>query len=266
MFSLDGKVAIITGAARGIGFGIASVMAAQGAIVCLVDRNETDGVLSAKSLATQGLKAEFFSCDLCDKAQIYDLVAAVEAKFGRVDIMVHNAGAFPFVSIDDLNDEQLDLTINVNLKAAIYLTKAVAPIMTRQRKGRILFTSSISGPHTGSPLLAHYGATKAGVNGFIKSAALEYARRGITVNGIEPGLTRTQAWEGLASDKEMDELGKCVPVGRMARPADMAHAMAFLASDEAEYVTGQTIVVDGGLTAIETEASLMAFYQEAGEV
>lgn len=238
-------------------------MSELGAKVCIVDRNEELGKEAAASLSSFRNQAEFYACDLADKKQILDLVKAVEERFNRIDIMVHNAGFFPFVTIDELTDEQLDLTININLKAAIYLTKAVAPIMTRQGRGRILFTSSISGPRTGAPLLAHYGAAKAGINGFIKSAALEYARRGITVNGIEPGLTRTQAWDGLATEAEMDALGESVPVGRMARPVDMAYAMAFLASDEAEYVTGQTLVVDGGLTVIESESALAEFYAKS---
>jgi 3-oxoacyl-[acyl-carrier protein] reductase len=153
-----------------------------------------------------------------------------------------------FASIDA---QTLDRTLAVNLKAAFWLTQAALPMLRESRFGRVLVTSSVTGPRVAYPGLAHYAASKAGLNGFIRAAALELAAERITVNGVEPGMIDTQAQHNLGDAKHTEILRKSVPLGRLGRPWDIAAAMLFLASDAAAYITGQTLVVDGGGTLPE---------------
>lgn len=251
---LDGKVALITGAARGIGFGIAELFAQKGAIVYLADVDDKQGKVACEELRGQGLIASYVRADMTDRESIDRLVDTVLAVHPAIDILVHNAGVFIFKGIGEIAEEEIDQTLYVYLKAAFFLTQRVVPTMRKRPNGRLLFTSSISGNRVVTPRLAHYAAAKAGMNAFIRTAALEYARDQITVNGVEPGWIRTKAWDGLASADELVALGGDVPVGRMGGPHDVAHAMLYLASEGAGYVTGQTIVVDGGLTLSESVA------------
>ena len=255
-------MAIVTGAGQGIGKGIAQVFAEQGATVIVAERNPETGQDAVRELTGAGMKCVFEHVEAGDKDSIFSMVSKVVQRCGRLDIVVHNAAVFPFTTIEELTDDQLEQTLAVNLKACFHLTKAAAPQMIKQKKGRILFTSSVTGPRVAVPLLAHYAASKAGVNGFIKSAALEYARQGITVNGVEPGFIRTQAMESFATPEEIAEISESVPIGRMGNPSDIAHAMLYLASDEASYVNGQTIIVDGAATIPESPAQLLTWYKQ----
>ncbi|MFP3558779.1 SDR family oxidoreductase [Paraburkholderia sp. SIMBA_049] len=264
MFSLQNKVAIVTGAGQGIGKEIARILALQGAAVVIADKNEAAGCATEAEFQKEELDVAFSYVDACNSASVNAVVEAVIGRERRLDIVVHNAAVFPFVTIKDLTDEQLEQTLAVNLKACFYFTKASAPQMIKQRRGRILFTSSVTGPRVAVPLLAHYAASKAGVNGYIRSAALEYARYGITVNGVEPGFIRTPAMERFASPEEIVEIARSVPAGSLGSPRDIAYAMAFLASDEASYVNGQTIVVDGAATLPESPAQLASWYEAGG--
>lgn len=264
LFSLRNKIAIVTGAGQGIGKEIARTFARQGASVVLTDCNEATGEQATQELASEGLEASFNYVDAGDQASVAAVVSAVIKKYGRLDLVVHNAGVFPFVTIKDLTEAQLEKTLSVNLKSCFYWMKACAPQMIAQRRGRVLFTSSVTGPRVAVPLLAHYAASKAGVNGFIKSAALEYARYGITVNGVEPGFIRTSALEKFATEDEINDISKSVPVGNLGKPADISYAMAFLASDEAAYINGQTIIVDGGATIPESPQQLVGWYEAGG--
>lgn len=258
---LDNRVAIITGAGQGIGEGIAKVFAAAGAQVVIATRTADNGQASVDAIAASGGEASLIQCDVGVHEQVDAMVARTIELYGRLDIMVHNAAVYPMHAIDELTDEALDHTLAVNLKAAFWLTQASVPHMRRQGKGRLLFTSSVTGPTVAMPGTAHYAATKAGLNGFIRTAALEYAREGITVNGVEPGYIRTPAMEALGDENELKAMASLIPLGKLGVPEDIANAMLYLASDEAAYVTGQTIVVDGGSTLPESPVVLNAFYE-----
>ena len=262
MLKLEGRVAVITGGSQGIGQGIADVFARVGAQVVLAARNVQSGERAAADIVARGGRACYIQADMSTAEGATRLVDTVIAEFGAIDVLVHNAGVFPMVTIADLTEAQLEETLAVNLKAAFWLTKAVAPSMRQRGRGRLLFTSSVTGPRVAMPCLAHYAASKAGLNGFIKAASLEYARDGITVNAVEPGYIRTQAMDLLASEEEMAQMAAAIPLGRLGHPRDVGHAMLFLASDEASYVTGQTLIVDGGSCTPESEVNLQAFYTE----
>jgi 3-oxoacyl-[acyl-carrier protein] reductase len=188
------------------------------------------------------------------------MVAATVQHWGRVDIAVHNAGVYPMATIEELADDVLEHTLAVNMKSAVWITQACLPHFRAQGGGRLLFTSSITGPRVASPGLAHYGMSKSGLNGFVRTAALEYARENITVNAVEPGYILTEAMKTLADEEELKAMARCIPKGAMGDPADIAHTMLFLASDEASYITGQTIVVDGGSTLPESQVLMDDFY------
>ena len=262
MFNLEGRVAVITGGSQGIGQGIAEVFARAGAQVVLAARNAESGDRAAAAIVARGGRACYVQADMSTGKGATGLVDAVLAEFGAIDVLVHNAGVFPMVTIEDLTEEQLEETLAVNLKAAFWLASAVAPSMRQRGRGRLLFTSSVTGPRVAMPLLAHYAASKAGLNGFIRAASLEFARDGITVNAVEPGYIRTQAMDLLASEGEMAQMAAAIPLGRLGHPEDIGHAMLYLASDQASYVTGQTVIVDGGSCTPESEVHLQAFYAE----
>lgn len=258
---LQGRVAVVTGASQGIGQGIAEVFARAQATVVVAARNPERGECVVESIRAAGGRASFASCDLGTWSGAKALVDTVCRQWGGIDVMVHNAGVFPMVSIEDLSEEQLEDTLAVNLKAAFWLTKSAVPVMRNRGGGRLLFTSSVTGPRVAMPLLAHYAASKAGLNGFVRAAALEFARENITVNAVEPGYIRTQAMDQLASAEEQAQMASSIPLGRLGQPHDIGHAMLYLASDAAAYVTGQSIVVDGGSCTPESEVQLHAFYR-----
>lgn len=259
-FNLQGRVALVTGASRGIGEGIAEVFAEAGARVVVTARDATNGARVATNINARGGNASWHLADVSTEQGIGSLVEAVSAEFGAIDVLVHNAGVFPMATIEELTNAQLEETLSVNLRAAFWLTKAIAPAMRERKHGRILFTSSVTGPRVAMPLLAHYAASKAGLNGFIRAASLEYARDGVTINGVEPGYILTQAMDLLVTKEEQAQMAAQVPLGRLGAPRDIGHAMLYLASDEAAYVTGQTIVVDGGSCTPESEVQLQGFY------
>lgn len=168
------------------------------------------------------------------------------ASFGRLDIIVQNAGVYPWQLIEDTSSADWDRVMAVNLRGSFNAAKAALTPMRQQGSGRILFTSSITGPHVTSPGHGHYSATKAGINGFIRAAALEFAPYGITVNGVEPGNILTEAMQEHRGPAFIADMESAIPLGRLGSARDVANAFLFLASDEASYITGTTIVVDGG--------------------
>jgi len=189
------------------------------------------------------------------------VVSETVDRFGRLDIVVHNAGIYPILSIERLSDADLDRTLSVNLKAGFWFIQAALPHLRKQGGGRFLFTSSVTGPNVAMPETAHYAASKNGINGLIRTAALEYARENITVNGVEPGYILTPAMDALGGPEVLAEMAKQIPIGKLGLPVDVANAMLFLASDAAAYITGQTIVVDGGSTLPESPVVLDSFYK-----
>lgn len=257
---LAGKVAIVTGAGQGIGEGIATVFAAAGAQVVVATRSAGNGHETVDRITRAGGDALLIQCDVGTRTAVEQMVVATVAHYGRVDIGVHNAAVYPLHTVEELTDEVLDRTLAVNMKAALWLTQSCLAHFRAQGGGRLLFTSSVTGPRVAMPGTAHYAMSKGGMNGFIRTAALEYARENITVNGVEPGYILTQAMSALGDDSELAAMAKCIPQGHLGVPEDIANTMLFLASDEARYITGQTIVVDGGSTLPESQVVMDGFY------
>jgi 3-oxoacyl-[acyl-carrier protein] reductase len=243
---LSGKVAIVTGAGRGIGRGIAAVFASEGARVVVVNRSEKFGTETVDKIRAAGGEAHFIQADISKKSNAEKMARSTVERYGKIDILCQNAGIFfPSQKIIDITEEDWDQINSVNLKGTFLTVQACLPQMISQLYGRILVTSSVTGPKTAIPGQAHYAASKAGINGFIRTAALEFARYNITVNGIEPGNILTETLMELGED-HVKGMEKSIPMGRLGKPEDIAYAMLFLASDEAEWITGITIVVDGG--------------------
>ncbi|OGT85167.1 MAG: 3-ketoacyl-ACP reductase [Gammaproteobacteria bacterium RIFCSPLOWO2_02_FULL_61_13] len=253
---LKSKVAIVTGSGQGIGQAIARVFAAEGAKVVIATRTPAHGEATLKLIRDAGYEATHITTDVGDVEQCTAVVEQTVRHYGRIDILVHNAASFLGGSVADYSEEDLETVLSVNLKACFRLSKACIPHLRKQGGGRLLFTSSVTGPRVAMPGTSYYAASKAGVNGFIRTAALELARDAITVNGVEPGYIKTPAMDLLADAEGQKQMAKYVPMGYIGDPSDIAYAMLFLASDEARYVTGQTIVVDGGSTLPESPAFL----------
>ncbi len=241
---IQDRVAIVIGATQGIGAGIAKRLAEEGAKVTVADRKEP---------ALQ-LGERFVACDVSREADVEALVSSTVETYGRVDILCQNAGIFPYSMIPDISVGEWDDVLGVNLRGNFLAIRACLKPMQAQRYGRIVLTSSITGPRVSVTGHAHYSASKAGINGLIRAAALEAAPYGVTVNGVEPGNIIT---EGLLSERSPEyrkAMEDSVPLGRLGTPEDVANAVLFLASDEAAYVTGTTIIVDGGQIIPESKA------------
>lgn len=254
-FRLDGRIALVTGGGRGIGAAIAQAFARAGACVLIANRTAEAGEAIAAGIRAEGLQAHAMACDVGQRAQTEAAVHAAVDRWGALDIVVHNAAINPWAALEAVDDAALEQTLAVNLKACFWLTQAALPHLRAAGKrggGRILVTSSVTGPRVAMPGSTPYAASKAGVNGFIRSAALELAREGITVNGVEPGYIAKQGGSLLSDPERAARIARFIPVGELGSPDDIAHAMRFLASPAARYITGQTIVVDGGSTLPES--------------
>lgn len=245
MFDLTGKTALITGATGGIGGAIARALHGQGATVAVSGtRREMLDALTGE------LKDRVYvlPCNLADKEAVEALVPKAEEAMGKLDILVANAGVTKDNLLVQLRDEDWDEVVAVNLSATFRLARAAVRTMMRRRFGRIIAISSVVGV-TGNPGQSNYTATKAGIIGLIKSIAAEYAKRGVTANAIAPGFIATAMTDKL-NDKQREAILARVPAGRLGSGADVAAAAVFLASDEAAYVTGQTLHVNGGMAMI----------------
>lgn len=245
---LGGKVAIITGSGKGIGEAIAMLFALEGAKVMVNARSSDDIQRVVSAIDDAGGVAHGTVADIGTLEGAQLLIAASAEHFRQIDILVHNAGIFPYDPIENMDDASWQKVMDVNLSSAFRLSKACLPYMRAQGGGRILFTSSVQGNRAAVPGCAHYATSKAGLNGFIKAAALEFARHGITVNGVEPGLTLTSGVQDSIPEDRREKMAATVPLNRWGTPVDVARAMLYLASEDAAYVTGQTIVIDGGAT------------------
>jgi 3-oxoacyl-[acyl-carrier protein] reductase len=240
--SVAGRSVVVTGGSRGIGKGIARVFAGAGANVAILARHRDQAEAAAKEI---GGSAIAVAGDVTDEGALAAAAKAVAEAFGGVDVLCANAGIFPQAKIEEMTGELWDETVDTNLKGTFLSVKAFLPYLKASDQGRIVLTSSITGPITGYPGWTHYGATKAGQLGFMRTACIELARYGITVNAVMPGNIKT---EGLAALGEGYEQGMAssIPLKRLGTVEDIGHAALYFASREAGYVTGQTIVVDGG--------------------
>jgi 3-oxoacyl-[acyl-carrier protein] reductase len=245
MKDLGERVAIVTGAANGVGLGIAEVLAAEGARVVLADVDVASAERAATTLRAAGREVIALGANVVDGASMHTLVGQVLDRFGRIDIMAANAGIYPPVAIEQMTDADFDRVMDINVKGILHSIQACIPAMRAQGYGRIVLTSSITGPLVGAPSLAHYAASKAAILGLMRSAALELVDDGITVNAVQPGNVRTPGIEQFGHEF-VQGMVAAIPMKRLAEPADVGWSVRFLASEEAGYITGQALVIDGG--------------------
>ena len=244
MLDLSGKVALVTGASRGIGHGIATMLAARGAhVVAAARSNHADATVAA--IKESGGAAEVASVDVGDRGAVEQAIAATLERHGRIDILVNNAGITRDQLLLRMKQDDWDEVMRTNLTGAFLCAQAVIRAMIRQRGGRILSVSSVVG-QAGNAGQTNYAASKAGLIGFSKALAREVASRGITVNVVAPGLIDTEMTRGI-SEKAHGDWAAQIPLGRLGATTDVAAAVCFLVSDEASYITGQVLAVNGGM-------------------
>jgi 3-oxoacyl-[acyl-carrier protein] reductase len=244
MFDLTGKVAVVTGASRGIGRTLAATLASRGALVVAAARGD-HAASTVAEIQAAGQQAEAASLEVTDTASIEALMSGVLARHGRIDILVNNAGITRDQLMLRMKRDDWDQVIATNLTPAFVCSQAVLKPMLKQRSGRIISISSVVG-QAGNAGQANYAASKAGLIGFSKALARELASRNITVNVVAPGLIETDMTKAI-TEKAHGDWAAQIPLGRLGTPADVAAAVCFLASDEASYITGQVLAVNGGM-------------------
>jgi len=243
---LKDKVAIVTGASRGIGKAIAIDMAKNGANVAIIYAGNKEKAEETKAKAEEfGVKANIYKCDVANFEEATECVKSIVSDFGKVDILVNNAGVTRDALVLSMNENDFSLVLDTNLKGTFNMIKQVYSLFMKQRAGRIINISSVSGL-MGNAGQANYSASKAGVVGLTKTVAKELAARGITCNAIAPGFIETDMTDKL-SDKVKEAAVSSIPMRKMGEPSDIAHMATFLASDNAKYITGEVIRVDGGI-------------------
>lgn len=257
MFDLSDRSVLVTGGSRGIGFGIAETFARAGARVATSARDtaDLDGRLARlRDLGAAGVLA--VAADVADPGAVRAAVDHVVATFGGLDVLCANAGIFPESALADLDEQRIEEVFATNVKGTIYSVQAATPALTASGRGRVVITSSITGPITGFPGWSHYGASKAAQLGFMRSAALELARHRITVNAVLPGNVLTDGLRDMG-EEYLASTTRAVPLGFLGSPEDIGAAVAFLATSEARYITGQSLVVDGGQVLPESPDALL---------
>lgn len=243
---LKGKCAIVTGAAKGIGKAIALKLASLGVNIVLNYRSSEEKAIETENeIKALGVEVLRVKGDISNISDVENLINTAKENFGKIDIMVNNAGITKDTLILRMKEEDFDSVINVNLKGVFNCLKTITPVMVKQREGKIINLSSVVGL-SGNAGQVNYAASKAGVIGMTKSLAKEVGARGITVNAVAPGFIETDMTEVLG-DKFKEEAKKAIPLKRLGKPEDVANVVAFLASEDANYITGQVIQVDGGM-------------------
>jgi len=252
--SIAGRAVVVTGGSRGIGKGIASVFARSGARVLITGRGSDVARSAAEeldALAERPGEVSFIQADVSDREDSRRVAAIATERLGGIDVLCANAGIFPDSLLADMTEEMLDQVLSTNLKGTVFSVQACLPALERSGRGRVILTSSITGPITGYPGWTAYGASKAGQLGFMRTAAIELAPRRITVNAVLPGNIVTEGLAELGEDYATS-MAASIPLRRLGSVDDIGYAALFLATEEAGYITGQTIVVDGGQVLPET--------------
>jgi 3-oxoacyl-[acyl-carrier protein] reductase len=252
--SVAGRSVVVTGGSKGIGKGIARVFAQAGARVAILARHLDQAQAAAAEI---GHGAIAVAADVTSEASLKAAGEAVKAAFGGIDVLCANAGIFPPAKLEEMSEADWDMVVDTNLKGTFLSVKAFLPYLKASDQGRIVLTSSITGPITGYPGWTHYGATKAGQLGFMRTACIELAKYGITVNAVMPGNIKTEGLAGLGEEYERS-MAASIPLKRLGTVDDIGHAALYFASKEAGYVTGQTIIVDGGQILPESLEALNA--------
>jgi 3-oxoacyl-[acyl-carrier protein] reductase len=256
--SIAGRAVVVTGGTRGIGKGIAGVFARNGARVLITGRDAAAARSAAAELsaaAGPGGEVSYVLADVSSREDCRRMAAIAQERLGGVDVLCANAGIFPDGRLEDLTEDDLDQVFGINLKGTVLSVQACLPALERSGRGRVILTSSITGPITGFPGWTHYGASKAGQLGFMRTAAIELAPKGITVNAVLPGNVAT---EGLATMGEDYAAGMtaAIPMRRLGTVDEIGYAALFFATDEAAYITGQSMVVDGGQVLPESPEAM----------
>ncbi|MGV0744079.1 3-oxoacyl-ACP reductase FabG [Mycolicibacterium sp. XJ870] len=253
--SLKGRSAIVTGGSKGIGRGIAATMAGAGIDVLITGRNQTDLDKTVADLADTPGRVSALSADVSSPEDARRVVAEAVERHGALDIVCANAGIFPSGRLEDLTPEDIEQVLAVNFKGTVYIVQAAMAALTESGHGRVVITSSITGPITGYPGWSHYGASKAAQLGFLRTAAMELAPKNITINAVLPGNIITEGLVEMGQDY-VDQMTSAVPAGRLGTVADIGNAALFFATDEASYITGQSLVVDGGQILPESHLAI----------
>jgi 3-oxoacyl-[acyl-carrier protein] reductase len=243
--SIRGRSVIVTGASKGIGKGIARVFASQGARVLLLARNPVEIERAAAEIRDAGGNAHAIAADVTSSGDMERMARTAIEQHGGIDILCANVGIFPSARLEDMTQSDWDSVMTANLTGTFLPIRACLAALKESGKGRVIITSSITGPITGLPGWSHYGATKAGQLGFVRTAAIELAAHGITVNAVLPGNIMTEGLKDLGPEY-LAQMAAAIPMKRLGTVDDIAYAALFLASEEAAFITGQTIVVDGG--------------------
>jgi 3-oxoacyl-[acyl-carrier protein] reductase len=254
---VTGRTVLVTGGTKGIGKAIARTFVGAGARVAMVGRDPEAGASATGELTADGGEVAFIRADVSLAADTERMVAETVERFGGLDVLCANAGVFPDVRLQDMSEHDIDAIFATNVKGTMLAVKAAIPALARSGHGRVIVTSSITGPITGYPGWSHYGATKAAQLGFLRTAAIELAGEGITINAVLPGNIETEGLDELGPEYRQ-KMEESIPQRRLGTGADIGHAALFLATDEAGYITGQTIVIDGGQTLPESLMALEA--------
>lgn len=242
---LSGKTAVVTGAGRGLGKAIADVLASRGAHVVINDRTLEPAEAAAASIRARGERASPIAFDVADPSQVDEAFRKIRQDHGRVDILINNAGIGDFVSFPEITPDKWDRMLNIHLKGSFNCCQAVLGGMKEQKFGKIVNVSSVAGKRGDFIGNAHYTAAKAGIIGLTKSLALHAAPFGINVNAVAPGLVETELTDGMSAEMKKTTISR-IPAGRLGRPEEIGRAVAFLVSDDASYIVGETLSVNGG--------------------